>query len=118
MFDLRRRQIIALLSGVGVTWSFAARAQLGERKRRIGIPWQFAADDPRTGRGLSATGRFSDGGPSIAWRVSRKDFVALSDQLSQVTMKMRPYRFEKDSGMGLVIADVARGRSLGHCLDI
>jgi putative tryptophan/tyrosine transport system substrate-binding protein len=54
MFDLRRRQIIALLGGVGVTWSFAVRAQLGERKRRIGMLWQFAADDPATGRSLSA----------------------------------------------------------------
>jgi putative tryptophan/tyrosine transport system substrate-binding protein len=51
MFDLRRRQIIALLSAVGVTWSFTVRAQLGERKRRIGALWQFAADDP--GRSLS-----------------------------------------------------------------
>ena len=43
-----------MLSGVGVTWSFAVRAQLGERKRRIGILWQYAADDPVAGRGLSA----------------------------------------------------------------
>ena len=54
MFDFRRRQIIAFLSGVGVTWSFAVHAQLGERKRRIGVLWQFAADDPATGAGLSA----------------------------------------------------------------
>jgi putative ABC transport system substrate-binding protein len=54
MFDLRRRLVITLLSGVGVAWSFAVHAQLGERKRRIGILWQFAADDPATGRGLTA----------------------------------------------------------------
>jgi putative ABC transport system substrate-binding protein len=54
MFDLRRRQVIALLGGVGVTWSFAAHAQLGERKRRIGVLAQFTADDPETVRGLSA----------------------------------------------------------------
>ena len=46
MFDLRRRQIIALLSGVGVTWSFAVHSQQGERKRRIGALLQSAADDP------------------------------------------------------------------------
>jgi ABC-type uncharacterized transport system substrate-binding protein len=46
MFDLRRRQIIALLSGVGVTWSFAVHAQLGERKRRIGVLSEFTAHDP------------------------------------------------------------------------
>jgi putative ABC transport system substrate-binding protein len=50
MFDLRRRQTIALLSGVGVTWSFAVNAQLGERKRRIGVLSEFAAPGP----GLSA----------------------------------------------------------------
>jgi putative tryptophan/tyrosine transport system substrate-binding protein len=50
MFDLRRRQIIALLSGVGVTWSFTVHAQLGERKRRIGVLSEFAAPGP----GLSA----------------------------------------------------------------
>ena len=53
MVDLRRRQVIALL-GVGVTWPFALRAQHGERKRRIGILWQYAADDPATGPPLSA----------------------------------------------------------------
>jgi putative tryptophan/tyrosine transport system substrate-binding protein len=50
MFDLRRRRIIALLSGVGVTRSFAVHAQLGERKRRIGVLSEFAAPGP----GLSA----------------------------------------------------------------
>ena len=54
MFDLRRRRIIALLSGVGVTWSFAVHAQLTERKRRIGVLWQYAADDRATRLGLSA----------------------------------------------------------------
>jgi putative tryptophan/tyrosine transport system substrate-binding protein len=54
MFDSRRRQIIAFLSGVGVAWSFVVHAQLGERKRRIGVLWQYAADDPQTGAGLSA----------------------------------------------------------------
>jgi putative ABC transport system substrate-binding protein len=53
MFDLRRRQIIALLSVVGVTWSFAVHAQLGERKRRIGLLLQYAADEPATQAALS-----------------------------------------------------------------
>jgi putative tryptophan/tyrosine transport system substrate-binding protein len=53
MFDLSRRQIIALLSGVGVTWSFAVHAQLGERKRRIGVLSEFTADRPATRAALS-----------------------------------------------------------------
>jgi putative ABC transport system substrate-binding protein len=54
MFDLRRRQIIALLSGVGVACSFAVHAQHTERKRRIGVLWQYAADDRITRLGLPA----------------------------------------------------------------
>jgi putative ABC transport system substrate-binding protein len=49
MFDLRRRQIVALLSGVGVTWPFAVQAQLGERKRRIGVLSELTAQDPGPG---------------------------------------------------------------------
>ena len=56
MVDLRRRQIIALL-GVGVTWPFALRAQHGERKRRIGALWQFAADDPTNKLAYTAFGK-------------------------------------------------------------
>jgi putative ABC transport system substrate-binding protein len=52
MVDLRRRQVIALL-GVGVTWSFVVHAQLGERKRRIGVLSEFAADRPATRAALS-----------------------------------------------------------------
>jgi putative ABC transport system substrate-binding protein len=46
MLDLSRRQIIALLSSVWVTWSFAVQAQLGERKRRIGVLAESTATDP------------------------------------------------------------------------
>jgi putative tryptophan/tyrosine transport system substrate-binding protein len=68
MFDLRRRQIISLLSGVGVTWSFAVHAQLTERKRRIGVLWQFAADDPATGPLLSA---FRQALEQLGWSENR-----------------------------------------------
>jgi putative ABC transport system substrate-binding protein len=49
MFDLRRRQIVVLLSGVGVAWPFAVQAQLGERKRRIGVLSELTAQDPGPG---------------------------------------------------------------------
>jgi putative ABC transport system substrate-binding protein len=45
---MRRREFIALLGSGVVGWPLAARAQQGERMRRIGVLTSLAADDPQS----------------------------------------------------------------------
>ena len=67
MIDIRRREFITLLGGVAA-WPLAARAQQGERVRRIGIILPAAADDPESQARLAA---FHQGLALLGWTIGR-----------------------------------------------
>jgi putative tryptophan/tyrosine transport system substrate-binding protein len=64
---LKRREVITLLGGTA-TWPLAARAQQGQRMRRIGVLMPFAADNPVGQARLAA---FLQGLQQLGWADGR-----------------------------------------------
>ena len=64
----RRREFITLLGGAAVAWPLAARAQQGERMRRIGVLNTFAADDQEGHRRVAA---FLQALQPMGWAIGR-----------------------------------------------
>ena len=62
--DMQRREFITLLGGAAALWSLPARAQQGERMRRIGVLTGVAADDPENQRRYAA---FLQGLQQLGW---------------------------------------------------
>jgi ABC-type uncharacterized transport system substrate-binding protein len=67
MLDLRRREFIIVLGGAA-TWPLTARAQHGERMRRIGVLLPATADDPRF---QTLIGAFLQGLALLGWVLGR-----------------------------------------------
>jgi putative tryptophan/tyrosine transport system substrate-binding protein len=65
---MRRREFITLLGGAAAAWPIAARAQQGERIRRIGVLMSLAAGDPEAQARLVA---FVQGLQEQGWAVGR-----------------------------------------------
>jgi putative ABC transport system substrate-binding protein len=65
---MRRRDFIALVGRAAATWPLAARAQQGERMRRIGWLWPFDEDDPAGRLWMAA---FTKGLADLGWVAGR-----------------------------------------------
>jgi putative tryptophan/tyrosine transport system substrate-binding protein len=65
---MRRRDFITLLGGAAAAWPLTARAQQGERVRRIGVLMHLAADDPE---GQARHAAFLQGLEQSGWSAGR-----------------------------------------------
>jgi hypothetical protein len=65
---VKRREFIRLLGGAAAAWPLSARAQQGERMRRIGVCMNLAADDPEGQARLTA---FAQGLQQLGWTDGR-----------------------------------------------
>jgi ABC-type uncharacterized transport system substrate-binding protein len=70
---MRRRDFITLLGGAAAAWPLAARAQQGERMRRIGVLLNLAADDPM---GQTRVAAFVQGLQAAGWSDGRNVQIA------------------------------------------
>jgi putative ABC transport system substrate-binding protein len=65
---MRRREFITLVGGAAVAWPLVARAQQGERMRRIGVLLPAAADDAEY---QARVGAFLQGLALLGWTIGR-----------------------------------------------
>jgi putative tryptophan/tyrosine transport system substrate-binding protein len=68
MPDFRRRELVALLGGAAASWPLAARAQQGERMRRVGVLIGTVETDPESQARVAA---FEQGLHALGWIVGR-----------------------------------------------
>jgi putative ABC transport system substrate-binding protein len=68
MFDIGRREFVALLGSAAVAWPLAALGQQPERMRRIGVLMLYPENDPEGQRRATA---FREGLQKLGWVVGR-----------------------------------------------
>jgi hypothetical protein len=68
MFGIKRREFITLLGGAAAAWPIAARAQQGERVRRVGVLHGYTTSDPEWQRRAAA---FRRGLQELGWAEGR-----------------------------------------------
>jgi len=81
---MRRRDFITLLGGAAVSWPLAARAQQGERVRRIGVLMPGDENDPESKRRVSA---FTQALADLGWtdgRNVRMDLRWAGDDINRI----------------------------------
>src|SRR5258708_17571707 len=69
---MRRREFITLLGGAAAAWPRAARAQQGQRLRRIGVLMGLVASDPE---GQSRVAAFENGLQDLGWVKGRNLWI-------------------------------------------
>src|SRR5258707_4504523 len=67
-FCIGRRKFITLLGGAVASWPIAARAQQGDKVRRIGVLMNVAVDDPEA---PARVGAFSQRMAEFGWTICR-----------------------------------------------
>ena len=65
---MQRREFITLLGGAAAAWPLAARAQQGERMRRVGVLMLTRADEPESQARIAA---FMQGLQELGWAIGR-----------------------------------------------
>ena len=106
---IRRRQFIALLGGATAVLPLTARAQQGERVRRIGVLMGLPVTDPESSRRLMA---FRQGLQELGWTEGRN--VRIDARWEGDADRLRQELIALDPDVILAIGSTTLGRCSGR----